>query len=234
MKRLERHQKNILTRNLFLIATVFVLLIIFIFTVGIKTLLESAAFISQLTKKNQPEDLSTKKNDFIGNIDITNIPTATNSSQIIVSGKILNYDSVVVYLDDEKVDQMDVQDTFDLKIDNLKDGDNKIYFLAKSKKNKLIEKTSVYNVFVKKEKPKLEIIEPTNNTKTAKEEIKLVGKTDKEVMIDVNDLPLVVNALGDFETFVKLHLGENKINITAQDIAGNFESKTVTVVYEKD
>jgi len=33
---------------------------------------------------------------------------------------------------------------------------------------------------------------------------------------------------------LKLKEGENKIFIKAQDVAGNIEEKTLTVVYEKD
>ena len=86
----------------------------------------------------------------------------------------------------------------------------------------------------KSEKPKLEIKEPQDGLKTNKQEVNLVGETDKETYIKVNDLPVVVDAQGVFQTTLKLKEGENKIIITAQDIADNLEEKVLTVIYEKE
>lgn len=234
MKRLESHQRKSLNKNLFLISLALVILIIFIFTVGIKALLGSAVFISQLTKKGQSETLTSKKDDFFGNIDVTSIPSATNSSTITISGRVLNYDLVEFFLNDKKVDQIEVVDSFENNIDDLQDGDNEIYLIAKSKKNKSTEKTTNFSVFVKKQKPMLEISEPKDGAKTANDEIKIVGKTDKEVIIEINNQPVVVNVLGEFLSSVKLQTGENKIVITALDIAGNTETKEIKIIYEKD
>jgi len=234
MRRLERHQKNILERNLLLAFAALILVVIFIFTVGIKALLGSAAFISRLMNKGQTETQSIKKQNFIGSIDVVSIPSATNSAKISISGRVLNYDTVVIFLNDEKIKEIKVKDSFDETIDDLEEGINQIYFLAKSKKTKTSEKTPVYTVLLKITTPPLEILEPKDNAKTNEQEIKLKGKTDKDTFVEVNHQPVVVNALGDFETLVKLNEGENKIIITAADIAGNVESKTITVVYEKD
>ena len=61
-----------------------------------------------------------------------------------------------------------------------------------------------------------------------------MGETDKETYIKVNDLPVVVDAQGVFQTMVKLKEGENKIAIIAQDVAGNSEEKILILTYEKD
>ena len=44
----------------------------------------------------------------------------------------------------------------------------------------------------------------------------------------------MVDANGSFETSVRLKDGDNQIVATAQDIAGNVETKTIKVTYQKD
>lgn len=234
MKRLESHREKKIKRNIFLIIVIIFLLIYFIFSYGIKILLGTSAFIANISNRNKPESSIVKKEDFFGSIDVVDIPTATNSSKIVISGQTVNYDKVEFYLDDKKVDEIAVVDSFDKEIDNLQEGDNEIFLLAKSSKSSSTQKTTKYHVLLKKEGPKLEITEPKDGSKTSNEELKISGKTDKEVIVEINNLPIVVNVLGEFQTSLKLQSGENKILITAQDIAGNIESKTITVTYEKD
>ena len=62
----------------------------------------------------------------------------------------------------------------------------------------------------------------------------MAGKTDRDNTVRANGSPLVVNADGSFNTLVRLKEGENKIEITAQDDAGNEEKKILTVTYSKD
>jgi len=234
MARLESHQQKIANRNIFLVIIFIVLILYFIFSFGIKLLLGTSALIAGLFSKNKNENYSLKKEDFYGSINIDSIPDATNSATINIYGEVTNYDSVDIYLNDEKISSKTISDSFSIEIDNLNDGNNEIHLIAKSKKNTSSKKTARYTVLVKKEKPKLEITEPNDGTKTNKDEIKIAGKTDKEVIINVNSLPVVVNALGEFQTIVKLQAGENKVLITAQDLAGNAESKEIKIIYEKD
>ncbi len=234
MRRLERHQKKIFIRNLILTTAALIFLMIFIFIIGIKVLLSSVIFISQLIKKDQNKIESVKTENFFGNLDITDIPTATNSSRIYISGRSLNYDIITIFLNEKKIKEIKANDNFEEIINGLEEGTNQIYLLAKSEKTKNTEKTPVYNVLLKTSKPTLEIIEPNDNSRINNEEIKISGKTDKDSSVEVNNLPIVVNALGNFETFVKLQPGENKIIVSASDIAGNLQSKTITVIYEKN
>ncbi len=234
MKRLESHRQKTIKRNLFFVVVIFILLIYFIFTYGIKILLATSAFIANTFSKNKNENYSIKKDDFYGTVDIDLIPDATNSASILISGRASNYDTVQVYLNDKKVEEREVSDNFNIEINNLTEGENVVYLIAKSTKDKSTKKSDNYTVIYKKDKPNLEITSPKNDEKTNKDEIKVVGKTDKEVIIEINNMPVVVNTLGEFQNSVKLQSGENKIIITAQDIAGNIETKEIKVIYEKD
>ena len=139
------------------------------------------------------------------------------------------------YLNTKKVKEIESSsDTFSEEIGDLEKGDNSVYIQAKSKDNKTEKNTITYKVFYKNENPKLDISEPSDNSTTNNQEIKVKGSTDKETYIHVNDLPVVVDANGSFETSVRLKDGDNQIVITATDIAGNTETKSFKVTYQKD
>ncbi|MEK7110208.1 MAG: hypothetical protein AAB876_03210 [Patescibacteria group bacterium] len=234
MGRLEKVQEKKLKNKIILYFAVFLLVIYFIFTFGIRLLLNTSSFISGLFPQPSAKPLS-KIEDNFSSIDISSIPQATNSARIIITGSILNFDVLEFYINAKKVTEIEFSsDTFSEEIGDLEKGDNNIYIKAKSKDNKIEKNTITYKVFYKDEKPKLEITEPLDNLTTNNQEIKVKGGTDKETYVRVNDLPVVVDANGNFETTVRLKDGENQIVATAQDIAGNIETKTQKIIYQKD
>ena len=206
----------------------------FIFTFGIKLLLNTSSFISGLFPQPSTKPLS-KTEDSFNAIDISSIPQATNSAKIIVSGSVLNFDSLVFYLNKVKVKEVDsAADIFNEEIGDLEKGENSVYILAKSKNSKTEKSTITYKVFYKSEKPKLEISDPSDNSTTSNQEIKVKGSTDKETYIHINDIPVVVDVNGNFEMSIRLKDGDNQITTKAQDIAGNEETKTIKITYQKD
>lgn len=234
MGRLERVQEKKMKNTIFFYVIILFLVLYFIFTFGIKLLLNTSSFISGLFPQPSTKPLS-KTEDSFSSIDISSIPEATNSAKIIVSGSILNFDIIDFYINTKKVKEIESSsDTFSEEIGNLEKGDNFIYILAKSRDNKIEKNTITYKVFYKDEKPKLEIIEPSDNSTTNNQEIKIKGTTDKETYIHINDLPIVVDANGSFETLLRLKDGDNQITVTAQDVAGNKETKTFKVTYQKE
>ncbi|PIS16104.1 hypothetical protein COT62_00125 [Candidatus Roizmanbacteria bacterium CG09_land_8_20_14_0_10_41_9] len=234
--RLQQHQNKRFTLTIILATLILISLLIFIFFVGIQLVLNASAFIANLTAKPQTSQVQNKSNSFYGKIDIDSIPTATNSAKIIVGGSVLNYDVLKFYINDQLVDEksMSASDTFSEEIGDLEKGENEVYIIAVSKSTKKEQDSTRYTVIYKDEKPKLEIKEPPDESKTAKQEIRISGVTDKETYVRVNDSPVVVDAQGNFEASIRLKDGENKITIVTQDIAGNTESKTLTVTYQKE
>ncbi|MFA5770663.1 MAG: Ig-like domain-containing protein [Patescibacteria group bacterium] len=234
MGRLERVQEKKVKNTIFLYVVILFVVLYFIFTVGFKLLLSTSSFISGVFPQPSTKPL-VKTEDSFSSIDISSIPQATNSAKIIISGSVLNFDNLDFYLNSKKVKEIESSsDTFSEEIGDLEKGDNYIYIKAKSKDTKTEKNTISYKVFYKNEKPKLEITEPSDNSTTNNQEIKIKGNTDKETYIHVNDLPVVVDANGNFETSVRLKDGENQIVMTAQDIAGNVETKTLKIIYQKD
>ncbi len=236
MSRLEKHKQKQYTITVTSIIIVLIILLVFIFTVGFKLLLNTSAFIASIGSTKTSTQPLEKNDDFIGNISIDSIPSATNGATIIVSGNVLNFNKVEFFINGERVKETSLpnSDSFEVEVGDLQKGSNEFYAVGKTSGSKSTKKTQVFTVLYDNEKPKLEVGEPANDSKTNKQEIKIAGTTEKEVFVRINDLPVVVDVQGNFQTSVNLKEGSNTYTITAEDIAGNVETKTVTVTYQKD
>jgi len=235
MGRLEQHQKKQMNNSVYLALFILILVIIFMSTIGLKILLNASSFIARMGE-NKTETQLKKNQNLIEDIDIDSIPVATNSAQIIVGGSVVNFNEVEFYLNDDLVKKISLtaSDSFNEEIGELKTGKNEVYVIGKLKDSEDEKQSKVFEVIYKNEKPKLDIKEPADNLRTNNQEIKIMGETDKETYIKINELPVVVDAQGIFQMTVRLKEGENKITISAQDIAENTEQKILTITYERD
>lgn len=212
----------------------FLALAIFFFTFGINFILNTSAIISNFFKKTDKTS-NLKPTPTLGLIELDYIPTATNSSSFYISGSTLNIDKLEFYLNKNKVKEISLTtDTFTEETTGLTPGKNTFYIVGKDKNNHIIKKTEEYIIFYKADKPRLKIIQPENGVTVNQSEIIIKGETDKETFIKINQSPVVVDALGNFSFLVKLQEGENIIQITAEDEAGNIEEKILTVIYQKE
>ncbi|MCX6731950.1 MAG: hypothetical protein NTV98_00215 [Candidatus Roizmanbacteria bacterium] len=233
MSRLEKHQNKQIFQRIAIAFVLFIAFIFFFFSVGIKMLVSFTLFLNQLANNSSKQQASQQTESF-NSVNIDPIPSATNSANLNFSGSSLNFDKLEIYLNDEKQDEISISDSFTGEIKGLEKGTNTVHFIAKSSSSKEIKKTPSYDILYKSDKPKLEVQEPNDNTKTNKEDIKISGLTDKETTIRVNGQPLIVDVGGKFTTMFRLKDGENKIEITAEDIVGNQEKKSLTITYSKD
>jgi len=206
-----------------------------IFTVGLKIIFSVSTFFNNFKKQPTPT-LESSPENFIGEINIQSIPQATNSAKFAVLGTVTNFDEITFYLNDEKIKKINISPESDFfqEIDQLIKGKNFFYAIAKNNKTKFTKKTPVYEILYKPEKPLLEIIKPSNEEKFSTNEITIYGKTEPETFVKINNLPVIVDASGYFQTTMILkNEGENKIEVLATDIAGNEEIKEIKVFYQK-
>lgn len=235
MGRLESHQQKQFRKQLIFYSAIFFGIILFMYFFGIKLLLSSSFFFTKLIGGGNDTPDTSNTDMFLGRLDIDTIPVATNSAQFFVSGSATDYDTVVFYINGKEVKKISLKsDSFNEQIGDLKKDDNIVYISAENKTKKKKTKSQDYIVRYKNDKPKLEVSEPQDNSTTDNYEIKVAGKTDRDNTVRANGSPLVVNADGSFNTLVRLKEGENKIEITVQDDAGNEEKKILTVTYSKD
>lgn len=212
----------------------FLALAIFFFVFGLNLLINLGIWVGSLFAGEQ--EVQAQQDDFFGTLYVDNLPLATNSASLLISGSTSNFDSVRIMVNDEEAAEIDVlnADSFRKEVTGLKAGTNVIQVVAETENKKNSKETEPRTVLFKNTKPKLEIAEPAEGTKTTEREVTIKGTTDKDNTVFINGSPATVTAGGAFEDEVRLTEGENKIIIEAQDIAGNSETTTLTVVVEKE
>lgn len=236
MRKFEFGQKKKMKSTIILLLVGLAVIFYLLFTVGFKLILNTSVFVANMFSKEAPTDPLNKTSDIYGSVNIDDIPIATNSAQIVLTGSVINYSKLDFYINGEVVEKksMTTTDIFTVEIGDLERGENEVYIKATTEDGKSTKKTPVYKVVYKDEKPKLEISEPADKATLSNPEVTVKGSTDQEVLIKVNDMPVVVDVNGGFDSSVRLKEGDNTIVITASDTAGNTEEKTLTVTYRKE
>ena len=208
----------------------------FLLTSGFSFLINSSVFVGNLFGGGRSEyDFGTAPKFY--NIEFDEIPAATNSAELQVSGIAENLDEITLYLNGSRSKKIDVdaEGKFSTILSNYDQGNNTLYATGRNNKTNSTKKTDAISFLYKTEKPTIEIIEPSDGHKTLRDEIKVSGKTNfgEEMTVRVQGSLTTVDASGNFQSFVRLKEGENKIKITVNDSAGNVEEKEITVFYEK-
>lgn len=167
---------------------------------------------------------------------LNNIPNATSSAQINISGTSDYIDGeIFLYVNGKEVDSVDLDNNqkFTFRKVDLKNGENrvKVYY---SINNKQSDFSQEYVVTSSSEKPELEISSPSNGTtfKKADKRINVSGKTDPSSSVSVNGFRAVVNFEGEFSYLLELNEGDNKISVESTNEAGVKEIKEISVKYE--
>lgn len=236
MSRLENHRARQFRQRLIIIGLLAIILIGLLATVGLRALVNSSLFVREFISQKS-EDTETNQNDnFFGSLNLDPVPEATNSAQLVVSGNAVDFTHIEFYINDQKVEEIDLNDSpqFSEEIGDLKKGVNNLSIKAVNEKLKKEKTSDTFNVSYIDEKPKLEIKEPSDKSRTTKNEISIIGETGKEITIRINNSPVIVDAQGTFRHSVRLKEGENKIKVNATDKAGNKEEQELTVQYEKE
>lgn len=202
------------------------------FFVGIPLVIKVSSFIAGFKKENTviQNDPSIILEPFIDTL-----PIATNSAKIDISGSASEGETVILYVNsvnkDEKVVGKDGLFTFNNVV--LEKGENQIYAVSK-KEDKQSQPSRKITVLYKDTPPKLEVETPKDKDifKRENKEIDILGNTDEEVSLFVNDRLIIVDPGGGFLSKYRLSDGENKLEVKAVDSAGNTQKVEITVTYE--
>ena len=158
---------------------------------------------------------------------------ATNSARITIQGTSESNSTVSLFQNDQELEKILVgKDNSFTKRINLKKGENKIIAKAIDQANNESGFSTPLLITYKKEGPLLEIdFPPDEELETKEEEIEIVGETDPEANLNINNRFVFVKNDGFFNHFVSLSEGENIIKIVATDQAGNEIKAERTVIY---
>lgn len=235
MSKLQRHQQKKYRSQIIGYLFLLVIIIIFIATIGVKLLISASLFVINHTpKNNKTQDSGETATDLILPPEIFNAPTATNTAEIVLQIRSTPKKNLSFYINDVKQKEIiPEEETFETTI-TLEKGNNTVSMIMDDPTSKTKKTSREYTIIYKDEKPALEITSPRDLDTTSKNEILIEGNTESEVIIHINNLPIIVDSEGKFSYSLRLKEGENHITIEAIDIADNYETKAITVYYQKE
>ncbi|GIW62974.1 MAG: hypothetical protein KatS3mg090_0800 [Patescibacteria group bacterium] len=213
-----------------LIAIIIILVLLYF---GLKIMIMILSFLSNYFIQDsgpvQTTQQEIKPEILIGSIDI---PKATNSAKIKARLDIQNAKAIEIYLNDNKNDEVEIKagdNITEFDINGLKEGDNSIFFIAKSESTE--KKTKTFNIVYDKTAPEISLEEiPTT---TVLDFIVIKGKVSEKSELTINGQPIVLLSDLSFEHRFFLNDGENNITIKAVDFAGNATEQELKVTKEQ-
>lgn len=210
-----------------------ILVIIFVATVGMTLLINGTMFLS---KKNQPSPspkLSQTNNSLLTPPEFDAFPTATNSAKFIISGKAPTNQTISIMINAIQVATFDSKNgKFEGEV-KLEEGENIITASYTDDETRTQKSSNQSKISLISTPPKLELTSPKEGDEISGSEIKIEGFTDKEVIVNINAIPVVVDAEGKFSYNFLLKNGINEIKIIAKDIAGNVTEQDLSLNFSQ-
>lgn len=209
-----------------------ILAAVFLFFLGLPTLIKLAGFLGELGKSNKP----------VEQIDITppapptfdNLPEFTNKKSLQIQGSAEEGAVITLKINGNTQETVaSSENRFFFEI-NLENGQNNISATAKDTSGNLSQESQVYKVIFDDQKPELTIESPKDGDiffGSSQRQIVIKGTTDTDAQIYINDRFVSVNEDSQFTFTTSLTEGQNSFKISSVDKAGNQEEKSISVTY---
>jgi len=162
------------------------------------------------------------------------VPEATNTATINISGSSEPQSKVKIYVNDELLTttQANTKGEFFVEKVPLQKGENILTALAVDEAGNQSEISEEVKVTYDNVPPELEITQPEGNKTVYEPKIEIKGKTEsEEIKVTINGHLALVEKDGHFNYLYELAGGENKIEIVAEDLAGNKTKKELIINY---
>jgi hypothetical protein len=221
-RRVRREKKKVLSQSVIMIGIAIVIFFTFIFVI----IPNFFNFISNFLDSSTPFQ---ETDETAPQIPIISAPiNATNSADLKITGFGEPESFIVFVINGEKQEKITVsqEGAFEVPI-ILESGENKInaYSVDEAKNESSITKD--YITFFDNKAPSIEISQPEDGSSfetRSNQSITITGKTDEDEVgtkIYVNDRVVFPKDDGSFSYSFRLEEGENKLEVRAQDKAGN-------------
>jgi len=186
--------------------------------------------------RNQPDDITIVKPD---QPVFSNIPKATKNNSITLNGYTQPGYSVKLFVNGPEVSKVvaGADGIFTFNDIKLIDGQNTIFAKTVDNTNVESDSTNIFNIYVDKEKPKIDIESPKDGDKIKNldKRITIIGKVSEKSHVKINDKIAILKPDLSFEFLLGVqNEGNVKITIVATDEAGNDNKKEITVNYERE
>ena len=231
--RLRNRVRNTLYKNTAISIAAIIVVLIFIIFFGLKLLVNFSLLLGRI--KSIGEIPITSQNEFVLPPTLNPLPEATNSAVIEISGVGSQPGQTIeLFLNGNSLKSalIDSDSRFTFAQIRLEIGENQIKARAKGNGNESDFTEEVILVY-ETTPPALEVTEPFDGQIVKKTgEIRVVGKTEPDATILVNEFLPIVDGNGNFYYRMPLLAGENTIKVTARDRAGNQTTNEIKVTFE--
>lgn len=232
--RLSKNYEKKSKKTLYLSVLGIIIVLVLLFRFGLDILVGFTTLISG-SKGSQTTQTNNQIN-YIAAPILNPLVSATNSAQIVITGKALKDQLVNLYINDQGIDQAkaDKDGGFSFN-ETLKNGDNQIKTRAQAADGKKSDYSDAFNVAFKNSPPTLDVSTPNDGQSFKKDQntAKITGKTDAGVSVTVNGFWAVVDDSNNYSYALSLQNGDNQIKIVATDQAGNKTEKDLKVTYSQ-
>lgn len=232
VQRLARKEESAVIKRIFWLSVISVVIVIVIFTIGIPLLGKFADLLDNFFGDNT-NTVSGGETPLVPVVDT--LPASTNQRTITVSGFSTNSSKVEIYNFGQLVNETNVDNSkFEFKDFSLDEGENKLSLKSFSVDEKSSDFSREIVIIFDNKPPDLEVENPTDGQIFLQNnKIKVNGKTENNAQVFANGFLANVSADGKFEVSIPLVEGENKIEIKAQDDAGNITTAELKVEFKK-
>ena len=224
-------KKNL--RKAFIFIFLSVTLIILFLVYGLPSVARFAAFLTDLRSSSSPVDVADTTPPTPPRLEP--LPEFTKDKKIELKGKSEAGSEVILSINDKDEEILANSEGNFTYTFQLLDGENTLVVSSVDASGNESSKSETYRIVFDESPPELTLNKPNEGTEffgPKERQIVLEGKTEGDASININGRLVVVDNDGSFTFATTLSQGENKFTIKAQDQAGNFTEKTITVTYE--
>lgn len=227
-----QEKRNIRKASLYILLTI-AAIALFIF-LGIPLIAKTASFVSELKKGTKPIEKQDTIPPAVPNIQIP--PEYTNQPKIEIKGTTEPGITIIVQANSQTEEIVSVKDGLFTYTFSLKNGENKISFIAKDNSGNESQSTPTYTINYDNEPPEITISSPQDGTSfygSKQRQIVIQGKVKDADTLKINDRIVIIENNGSFTYAVTLQEGNNDFEIIAEDKAGNKKIERLTVQFWK-
>ena len=230
--RLKTNLKKQNTKTIIGIIAIIIVVIVF----GMKFLIGYSVILEKLKGAKENEE-NKQSVDYIAPPILNPVPQASKNSRITISGYVQSDNTEIkLYVNNSQVDKINSKpdNTFSFIDVPLTDGKNDIKAQASTADGKTSDYSQTVNVSYLNKLPALDINFPHDGQTFKKDEspIKVIGKTDSNVKVTVNDFWTIAHDDGTFNYSYTLKDGDNILKFLGQDEAGNKTEKEIKIKVE--
>lgn len=219
-------KKNI--KNAYWYVFLSIVAVIFLFFLGLPTLIKFAAFFTEIGKSDKPVDV----NDLTPPAppQFESLPEFTNRNKLEIKGSSEEGATITISFnsgESETLADVDGKFSFDIELNS---GENSLQAIAKDRAGNSSQPTNVYKITFDNKAPELTISSPADGSSffgSGQRQVVLKGTTSDDAEVFINDRFVSVMDDNSFSLATTLSEGSNSFEIKAMDKAGNETKSTL-------